>query len=117
LLDMTTLRPNPYSFCRWCHAQYPQLKIVLTSGTRTDVPSSERQWALYQGALDLLPAFPDANLFASMVDTMAKVRTVLKMLNANPLSQQSLTGALMTVQSAIEQGTVLYEGLPKGNSR
>ena len=117
LLDMTTLRPNPYSFCRWCHAQYPQLKIVLTSGTRTDVPSSERQWAIYQGALDLLPAFPDSNLFSSLVDTTAKVRAVLKMLNANPISQQSLASALMSIQSVIERGTVLHEGLPKRSLR
>ncbi len=117
LLDMTTLRPNPYSFCRWCHAQYPQLKIVLTSGTRTEVPSSERQWAIYQGALDLLPAFPDSNLFASMVDTSTKVRAVLKILNANPISQQSLASALMSIQSAVEKGTVLHEGLPKGSLR
>jgi diguanylate cyclase (GGDEF)-like protein len=117
LLDMTTLRPNPYSFCRWCHAQYPQLKIVLTSGTRTDVPSSERQWAIYQGALDLLPAFPESNLFSSMVETTAKVRAVLKMLNANPVSQQSLASALMSIQSVVERGTILHEGLPKGSLR
>jgi diguanylate cyclase (GGDEF)-like protein/PAS domain S-box-containing protein len=118
LLDMTTLRPNPYSFCRWCHAQYPQLKIVLTSGTRPDVPSSERQWAIYQGAVDLLPAFPEANLFASMVDTVEKVRTVLKMLNASPISQQSLASALMSIQSVVNRGTVLHsEGLPKGSLR
>jgi diguanylate cyclase (GGDEF)-like protein/PAS domain S-box-containing protein len=118
LLDMTTLRPNPYSFCRWCHAQYPQLKIVLTSGTRTEVPSSERQWAIYQGALDLLPAFPESNLFAGMVDIAAKVRAVLKILNANPISQQSLASALMSIQSIAERGTVLHsEGLPKGSLR
>jgi diguanylate cyclase (GGDEF)-like protein/PAS domain S-box-containing protein len=117
LLDMTTLRPNPYSFCRWCHAQYPQLKIVLTSGTRTDVPSSERQWAIYQGALDLLPAFPDSNLFSSLVNTTAKVRAVLKVLNANPISQQSFASTLMSIQSVLERGTVLHEGLPKGTLR
>jgi diguanylate cyclase (GGDEF)-like protein/PAS domain S-box-containing protein len=117
LLDMTTLRPNPYSFCRWCHAQYPQLKIVLTSGTRTEVPSSERQWAIYQGALDLLPAFPSSNLFSSMVDTSTKVRSVLKILNANPISQQSLASALMSIQSVTERGTILHEGLPGGSLR
>jgi diguanylate cyclase (GGDEF)-like protein/PAS domain S-box-containing protein len=118
LLDMTTLRPNPYSFCRWCHAQYPQLKIVLTSGTRPDVPSSERQWAIYQGAVDLLPAFPETNLFASMVDTVEKVRAVLKMLNADPISEQSLASALMSIQSVVNRGTVLHsDGFPKGSLR
>ncbi len=99
LLDMTTLRPNAYSFCRWCHIQYPQLKVVMTSGTRTEVPSSERQWAVYQGALDLLPAFPEKNLFSSMADVAARIRLVLKILGANPISQQSLASALVSIQA------------------
>ena len=99
LLDMTTLRPNAYSFCRWCHTQYPQLKVVMTSGTRTEVPSSERQWAVYQGALDLLPAFPEKNLFSSMADVAARVRLILKILGASPISQQSLASALVSIQA------------------
>lgn len=118
LLDMTTLRPNPYSFCRWCHGQYPQLKIVLTSGARTEVPSSERQWAIYQGALDLLPAFPEESLFSNMVSISTKVRTVMKALNASPVSQQSLTSALMSIQARASSDTVLHsDGLPKGTLR
>jgi hypothetical protein len=42
---------------------------------------------------------------------------VLKMLNANPISQQSLASALMSIQSVIERGTVLHEGLPKETLR
>jgi diguanylate cyclase (GGDEF)-like protein/PAS domain S-box-containing protein len=114
LLDMTALRPNPYSFCRWCHTQYPQLKIVLTSGTRTEVPSSERQWAIYQGALELLSAFPEKNLFASLIDVAAKVRIVLKLLNANPISQQSLASALVSIQSVVNQGKASRsDGMPE----
>lgn len=108
LLDMTTLRPNPYSFCRWCHSEYPQLKIVLTSGTRTEVPPSERQWAIHQGALDLLAAFPEENLFSKLVDIAAKVRTLLHALDTHPVSQQSLASALMSIQAVMNpQDTVL----------
>jgi hypothetical protein len=40
------------------------------------------------------------------------------MLNANPISQQSLASALMSIQSIAERGTVLHsEGLPKGSLR
>ncbi|WP_404788254.1 EAL domain-containing protein [Altericista sp. CCNU0014] len=117
LLDMTTLRPNPYSFCRWCHREYPQLKIVLTSGTRTEVPPSERQWAIHQGALDLLAAFPEDNLFSKLVDIAAKVRSLLNALDAHPVSQQSLASALMSIQAVMNpQDTVLGldEFLPGG---
>ncbi len=113
LLDMTTLRPNPYSFCRWCHAQYPQLKIILTSGTRTDVPPSERQWAIYQGALDLLSAFPEDNLFSNIVDITTKIRSVLNRLDSHPISQQSLASALMSIQSIINRDTLF----PSGDSK
>jgi CheY-like chemotaxis protein len=108
LVDMTILRPNPYSFCRWCHSEYPQLKIVLTSGTRTEVPASERQWAIHQGAVDLLAAFPEEKLFSKLVDIAAKVRTLLNVLDSHPVSQQSLASALMSVQTiANSQDTML----------
>lgn len=108
LVDMTILRPNPYSFCRWCRSAYPQLKIVLTSGTRTEVPSSERQWAIHQGAVELLAAFPEENLFSKLVDIVTKVRSLLDALDAYPVSQQSLASALMSIQTVIHsQNTVL----------
>jgi diguanylate cyclase (GGDEF)-like protein/PAS domain S-box-containing protein len=115
LLDMTTLRPNPYSFCRWCHSEYPQLKIILTSGTRTEVPPSERQWAIYQGALDLLSAFPEDNLFSNIVDIATKVRTLLHALDAHPVSQQSLASALMSIQAVINRDTIIRDDLATGN--
>lgn len=108
LVDMTILRPNPYSFCRWCHSAYPQLKIVLTSGTRIDVPPSERQWAIHQGAVDLVAAFPEENLFSNLVDIVAKVRSLLQILDMPPVSQQSLASALMSIQAVMSsQDTLL----------
>jgi diguanylate cyclase (GGDEF)-like protein/PAS domain S-box-containing protein len=99
LLDMTVLKPNPYSFCRWCYQHYPQLKIILTSGTRTDVPHSERQWAIHQGAVDLFSAFPEDRLFSGVMDVTTKVRMVLKILNWPVVSQQALTNVLLGMQS------------------
>jgi diguanylate cyclase (GGDEF)-like protein/PAS domain S-box-containing protein len=108
LVDMTILRPNPYSFCRWCHGEFPQLKIVLTSGTRTEVPPSERQWAIHQGAVDLLSAFPEEQLFSKLVDIAAKVRALLMLLDSHPVSQQSLASALMSIQTIVNsQDTML----------
>jgi CheY-like chemotaxis protein len=108
LLDMTVLKPNPYSFCRWCYQHYPQLKIILTSGTRTDVPHSERQWAIHQGAVDLFSAFPEDRLFSGVMDVTTKVRMVLKILNWPVVSQQALTSVLLGMQSS-NPSTVLKE--------
>jgi diguanylate cyclase (GGDEF)-like protein/PAS domain S-box-containing protein len=109
LLDMTVLRPNPYSFCRWCHNQYPQLKVILTSGTRTEVPQSERQWAIHQGAVDLLSAFPEDRLFSNFLNITSKVGTVLKVLNWPAVSQQSLTNVLAAMRKSTDRGTVIQD--------
>lgn len=103
LLDMTVLQPNAYSFCRWCRDAHPALKIVLTSGTRTSVPSSERKWAKHQGAVTLLPAFPATGLFTNLVDIVTKVKVVLQALEWQPVEQQSLSSALMSIRSLLHQ--------------
>ena len=95
LLDMTALKPNPYSFCRWCNSTHPTIKIILTSGIRTDIPPSERKWAIHQGAIDLLPGFAQQNLFSNMVDIISKARLVLTALDWRPLEQSSLSTALL----------------------
>jgi PAS domain S-box-containing protein len=103
LLDMTALKPNPYSFCRWCNSNHPRLKIILTSGTRTDIPPSERKWAIHQGALDLLPGFAQQDLFANMVDIISKVRLVLTALDWRSLEQSRLSAALLAIQAVINE--------------
>ena len=99
LLDMTILKPNPYSFCRWCQSLHPHLKIILTSGTRTFVPASERKWATHQGAAELIPAFDEGSIFSNLIDVMAKVKMVLATLNWRPIEQGSLSSALLSIKS------------------
>lgn len=105
LLDMTILKPNPYSFCRWCRNLHPTLNIILTSGTRTFVPASERKWASHQGASELLAAFDENSLFANVIDVMAKVRIVLDALNWRPVEQNSLSTALLSIKASTSTPT------------
>lgn len=105
LLDMTILKPNPYSFCRWCHSLHPNLKIILTSGTRTFVPASERKWAVHQGASELIAAFDEGSIFSNLIDVMAKVRVVLAALNWRPIEQGSLSSALLAVKPNLSTST------------
>jgi diguanylate cyclase (GGDEF)-like protein/PAS domain S-box-containing protein len=106
LLDMTVIKPNPYSFCRWSNQVYPNLKIMLTSGSRPHVPPSERQWAINQGAKDLLSAFPEQNIFANMVEVATKVRIVLAALDLEPTEQNSLSEVLMSIKTTINRETL-----------
>lgn len=105
LLDMTILKPNPYSFCRWCHNLHPNLTIILTSGTRTFVPASERKWATHQGASELIAAFDEGSIFSNLIDVMAKVRVVLATLNWRPIEQGSLSAALLAIKSNLSTST------------
>lgn len=98
LLDMTILKPNPYSFCRWCHSLHPNLTIILTSGTRKFVPDSERKWATHQGASELIPAFDEGSIFANLIDVITKVRMVLTALSWRPLEQGALSSALLAIK-------------------
>ncbi|KAI9130638.1 diguanylate cyclase domain-containing protein [Acaryochloris sp. CCMEE 5410] len=105
LLDMTILKPNPYSFCRWCHNLHPTLKIILTSGTRTFVPASERKWATHQGASELIAAFDEGSIFSNLIDVMAKVRVVLATINWRPIEQGSLSSALLAIKPSLTTST------------
>jgi len=105
LLDMTILKPNPYSFCRWCHHLHPNLRIILTSGTRTFVPASERKWATHQGASELIAAFDEGSIFSNLIDVMAKVRVVLATLNWRPIEQRSLSSALLSIKPNLSTST------------
>lgn len=81
---------NPYAFCRWCHEHYPDLKIILTSGARTEISLAERKWAMYQGAEDLLPGFQQETLVAGMAAVVSGVSRVLEVLGWEPLQQETL---------------------------
>ncbi|WP_299403478.1 FHA domain-containing protein [Acaryochloris sp. IP29b_bin.148] len=90
LIEAETLEPNPYEFCRWCQEAYPSLKIVLTCRGRTEVLPSELKWAKAQGATDLLPAFREDNMLTRVVDMVAHVNVVLKLLDSQELQQATV---------------------------
>ncbi|HEY9647766.1 MAG TPA: response regulator [Chroococcidiopsis sp.] len=66
LIDINQVGFNPYSFCRWCRDNHPDVKIVLTNSAQLEISPPERQWALNQGAADLLPVFQIENLVSSV---------------------------------------------------
>jgi CheY-like chemotaxis protein len=105
LLDMTGIQSNPYHFCRWCRDTYPQVKVLLMSGKRTDISDAERRWATHQGAVDLLPGFPEPQLFHNLTIVTSTVRLVLKTLDWPDLQQPLLLEALLSIQMLRKQSS------------
>lgn len=92
MLDTRLHRLQPYHLCRWCRDHCPEMKVVLVNGSQTHILTTERQWAISQGAANLLPRFrPDA-LVSS---TTANLRQVLDTLEIPGLCQRSLVATLL----------------------
>ena len=83
---------NPYDICRWCRLYYPELKIVLISSNRKTISSTERKWAICQGANDLLVTFQPQNLLSSVREQVSKV---LEILDCPPVDEISFVPALL----------------------
>jgi len=100
LIDRGIKYPNHYDFCRWCREHYPELKIILTSGTQKEISASERQWAIHQGAQDLLPGFQQETLLTGVI---AGISRVLEVLDCQPIQQGTLIPVLLSLTSSVAQ--------------
>jgi CheY-like chemotaxis protein len=92
LIDTRVQTINAYSLCRWCRDHYPEVQIVLVNGAQRAISPSEREWALCQGAADLLPRLQRDRLVSGAV---ARVRRILELLNRHTLDSGALVNALM----------------------
>jgi CheY-like chemotaxis protein len=96
LIDVRLRTFNPFDFCRWCRAHYPEVKVILVDGGQREVFHTERQWAMNQGAADLLPGFQLDNLMNSVSTGLKQVLRVLG-------NQNFDNGSLVTVLLAIKR--------------
>lgn len=92
LVDTRVQTVNAFSLCRWCRDNYPEVKVVLVNGAQKEISLSEREWAIYQGASDLLPRFQRDRLVSGAV---VKIRRILELLNRPTLDSGALVNALM----------------------
>jgi pSer/pThr/pTyr-binding forkhead associated (FHA) protein len=96
--DVEILKPNAYEFCRWCRDYYPGLKIILISNSRTEIFSSERRWAINQGAIDLLLGFSEDSFFSTeLTDVIARVDCILQALEVPTSTLSSLEPVLRSL--------------------
>jgi phosphate transport system substrate-binding protein len=78
LVDLGLKNLNAYALCRWCKENRPEQKIVLTSEQYHKMNSSPvRQWAIEQGAQELLPKFDLASLTSSTLMCLDRVLGIL----------------------------------------
>lgn len=92
LIDTRLQTLNPYAICRWRLKHCPEVKIVLINGAQKEITPSEREWALYQGASDLLPRFQRDRLMSGAV---SRVRRILDLLDCPTLDSGALVAALI----------------------
>jgi hypothetical protein len=90
---------NPFAFCRWCRDTCPDVKVILVNSSQQDISSSERQWAMMQGAADLLPGFDIDNLVSTVADG---VKRVLKALDGQPLDNGALISVLLAMKRELD---------------
>jgi CheY-like chemotaxis protein len=102
LIDMQIPGFNAYSFCRWCAAQYPQITVVLTDSSHRPISSSERQWAIHQGATDILLGFQQENL---LPDVIAATQRILSLLANQPLNRETLVAVLLSIKRHLERSS------------
>lgn len=93
LVDTRVQALNAYSVCRWCRDRYPEVQVVLVNGAQKEISASEREWAIFQGAADLLPRFQRDRLVSGAV---AKVRRILELLDRQTLDSGALVDALLS---------------------
>lgn len=102
LVDMGMRQLNPYTFCHDCREDFPSLKIILTVGEEKEVSTAERQWAIYQGAMDLLPGIQQSSLLPGVISCLTRILEVLEML---PIQQDALMSSLsaLSTRNAAQQ--------------
>lgn len=99
LIDTRTQKFNPYSTCRWSRRHCPELKILLVNGAQKAITPAEREWAMLQGAVDLLPRLQRDRLMSGAVD---RVKRVLEILERSTFDSKALVQALLKVSRANE---------------
>ena len=92
LIDTRLQGLQPYRICRWCHRHSPQIKVLLVNGAQLEVTEAERQWAIYQGAADLLPQLDRYRVISMAVKN---IKRALELIEGPKLDCKALVSVLL----------------------
>ncbi len=95
LIDTRLHTVRPYHVCRWCHQNCPEVKVVLVNGAQWEILPAEQQWAINQGAADLLPRFQHDKLVS---DAMVRVKQILNLLEIPTFDSGKLISVLLKMK-------------------
>ncbi|MBD3880650.1 response regulator [Phormidium tenue FACHB-886] len=100
LIDTRIQRFNPYAACRRCRQYHPELKILLINGAQKEVTPAEREWAIVQGAVDLLPRIQRERLMSGAAERMKRVMEILE--QPHHFNSKTLVAALLRLSRSEE---------------
>ncbi len=92
IIDTRLRHLQPFHICRWCQTHCPELNVLLVNGAQPRIVPTERQWAMAQGAADLLPRIRQNALISNAA---ANLRRALDLLDILPLDQQAFISTLL----------------------
>lgn len=94
ILDTRLHHLQPLHLCRWCHKNALDLDVLLVNGAQSSILTAERQWAMMQGAADLLPRICRDSLMSTAA---ANLRRTLDLLDVQSLNQNALVSSLLKI--------------------
>ena len=108
LLELTALKPEPVFVLNQLTQQYPQLKIILTSGRAPEISHEQLDWANSHGAIALLPGFNlrGNDLMSNSSDIASKVRILLDEIDCTPSAERLSEAAYVALQIVIRNETL-----------
>ncbi|MDJ0703184.1 MAG: hypothetical protein QNJ46_07890 [Leptolyngbyaceae cyanobacterium MO_188.B28] len=92
LIDTRLQALQPYKICRWSQLYAPEIKVLLVNGAQLEVTEAERQWAIYQGAVDLLPQLDRYRVISMAVKN---VKRALELIEGPKLDCKALVSVLL----------------------
>ena len=92
VVDTRLYHLQPLHLCRWCQQNNLKVKVLLVNGHQPHIMMSERQWAMAQGAADLLPRIDRDTLISS---ASTNLRRTLDLLKVQPFNQQAFVTSLL----------------------
>ena len=100
---------QPWHLCRWCQKNNLNLKILLINGTQPHILPTERQWAITQGATDLLPRICRNSLMSTAATNL---RRTLDLLDVQPFNQQAFVGSLLQMGLGAQTNVAINHRIP-----
>lgn len=109
IVDTRLHHLQPLHLCRWCQQNNLNIKILLVNGHQPHILASERQWAITQGAADLLPRVCREALIST---ASANLRRTLDLLKIQPFDQHAFVTSLLQMGLSTYPNAALNRRVP-----